>query len=94
MFLVNDRLVWRDKTVPRALELKITQRVTMLQTVLNQEVTLKRLIGMLSIAQKLYVGAKLIYVSCINCSNNNVAKGDRPLDKKTFFVYIGKISCK
>ena len=37
--------------------LKFTQRVTILQTVSNQEVTLKRLISMLWIAQKLYVGA-------------------------------------
>ena len=37
--------------------LKFTQRVTILQTVSNQEVTLKRLISMLRIAQTLYVGA-------------------------------------
>ena len=37
--------------------LKFTQRVTILQTVSNQEVTLKRLISMMRIAQKLYVGA-------------------------------------
>ena len=37
--------------------LKFIQRVTILQTELNQEVTQKRLISMLSIAQKLYVGA-------------------------------------
>ena len=37
--------------------LKFTQPVTILQTVSNQEVTLKRLISMLQIAQKLYVGA-------------------------------------
>ena len=36
--------------------LKFTQRVTILQTVSNQEVTLKRLINMLRVAQKLYVG--------------------------------------
>ena len=35
---------------------KFTQRVTVLETVSNQEVTLKRLISMLRIAQKLYVG--------------------------------------
>ena len=34
------------------------QRVIALLTVSNQEVTLKRLINMLPIAQKLYVGAK------------------------------------
>ena len=37
--------------------LKLTQRVTILQTVSNHEVTLKRLISMLPIAQRLYVGA-------------------------------------
>ena len=37
--------------------LKFTQRVTS-QMVSNQEETLKRLISMLPIAQKLYVGAK------------------------------------
>ena len=46
-----------------------------------------RLIKMLPVAQKLYVGA---YVRCINCSYNNVAKGIHLLDKKTFFVYTGK----
>ena len=48
---------------------------------INQEVTLKRLISMLTIAQKLYVWRKVIYVRCINCSYNNVAKGIRLLDK-------------
>ena len=37
--------------------LMFTQRVTILQTVSNQEVTQERLISMLRIAQKLYVGA-------------------------------------
>ena len=37
--------------------LKFTQRVTILQTVANQDVTLERLINMLWIAKKLYVGA-------------------------------------
>ena len=37
--------------------LKFTQCVTLLQTVSNQEVTLKRLISILQIAQKLYIGA-------------------------------------
>ena len=37
--------------------LKFIQRVTVLLTVSNQEVTLKRLISMLPIAQKLYIGA-------------------------------------
>ena len=37
---------------------KFIQRVTALLTVSNQEVTLKRLISMLPIAQKLYVGAQ------------------------------------
>ena len=42
----------------------------------------KRLINMLRIAQKLYVcwGRKVIYVRCINCSYNNVAKGIRLLE--------------
>ena len=35
--------------------IKFSQRVTILQTVSNQEVTLKILISMLLIAQKLYV---------------------------------------
>ena len=35
---------------------KFIQRVTALLTVSNQEVTLKRLISMLRIARKLYVG--------------------------------------
>ena len=39
---------------------------------------------MLRIAQKLYVGRKVIYVRCINYSYNNVAKGNRLLDKKHF----------
>ena len=81
--------------------LNFTQCVTILQTVSNQEVILKRLISMLRIAQKLYVGRKVVYVRCINCSYNNVAKGIRLFDKKTVFVYIGfylfiqeKKSCK
>ena len=37
--------------------LKFTRRVTILHTVSNQEVTLKILISMLQIAQKLYIGA-------------------------------------
>ena len=37
--------------------LKFTQRVTILLTVSNQEVTLNRLISMLWIAKKLYDGA-------------------------------------
>ena len=39
-------------------------------------------------------GGKVIYVRCISCSYNNVAKGIRLLDKKTIFVYTGKFSCK
>ena len=35
---------------------EFTQRVTILQTVSNQEVTIKRLISMLRIVQKLYLG--------------------------------------
>ena len=30
------------------------------------------------------LGRKLIYVRCINCSYNNVAKGIRLLDKKHY----------
>ena len=44
----------------------------------------KRLISMLWIVQKLYVGRKVIYVRCINCSYNNVAKDIHLLDKKYF----------
>ena len=40
------------------------------------------------------LGRKVIYVRCINCSYNNIAKGIRPLDKKAIFVYVGKISYK
>ena len=43
--------------------LKLTQRVTILQTTSNQEEILKRLINMLPIAQKLYV-------ECIYGSSN------------------------
>ena len=63
---------------------KFTQRVTILQTVSNQEVIVKRLISMLRIAQKLFVGGKVIYVRCINCSYNIVAKGIRLLNEKAF----------
>ena len=64
--------------------------VTILSTVSNQEVTLNRLISMLWIAQKLYVGA---YIDLCEMYNN-VPKGIRLLDKKAFFVYTGKNSCK
>ena len=40
------------------------------------------------------LGRKVIYVRCINCSYNEVAKGISLLDKKAFFVYTGKILCK
>ena len=33
-------------------------------------------------------GCKVIYVRCINCSYNNVAKGIRLLDKKQFVLFI------
>ena len=39
------------------------------------------------------LGRKVIYVRCINCSYNNVAKCIRLLDKNAFFVYTGNISC-
>ena len=73
--------------------LKFIQRVTILQTVANQEVTLKRLISLLRIVQKLYVGRKVIYVRCINGSYNNVAKDICLLDKKHFCLYR-KNPCK
>ena len=37
---------------------------------------------------------KVIYVRCISCSYNNVAKSIRLLDKKAILVYTGKFSCK
>ena len=60
----------------------------------GKEVTLKRLISMLRIAQKLYVGALSDLCEMYNCSYNNAAIGIRLLDKKAVFVYTGKISCK
>ena len=66
--------------------LKFTQRVNILLTVSNQEVTLKTLISIISCM----LGRKVIYVRCINCSNNNVVKGICLLDKKDSFVYTGK----
>ena len=39
------------------MQMVFSKRVTALLTVSNQEVTLKRLISVLPIAQKLYVGA-------------------------------------
>ena len=36
------------------------------------------------------LGRKVIYVRCINFLYNNVTKGIRLLDTKTFFVYTGK----
>ena len=40
------------------------------------------------------LGRKVIYVRCISCSYNNVAKSIRLLDKKAILVYTGKFSCK
>ena len=40
------------------------------------------------------LGRKMIYVRCINCSYNKVAKGMRLLDKNAFFVYTGNLLCK
>ena len=34
------------------------------------------------------LGCKVIYVRCISCSYNNVAKGIRLLDKKKQFLFI------
>ena len=40
-------------------------------------------------SKAVYWGRKMIYVRCIKCSCNNVAKGIRLLDKKTtFFLFI------
>ena len=74
--------------------LKFTQCATILQTVSNQEVTLKRLISMLWIAQSCMLGRKVIYVRCINCSYNIVAKGICHLDKKHFCLYRKKFMQK
>ena len=56
--------------------------------------TQKRLISILPIAQKLYVGRKVISVRCINYSYNNIAKGIRLLDKIAICVDSGKNSYK
>ena len=56
----------------------------------NQEITLKRLLNMLPIIKSCILGRKVIFVGCINCSYNNVAKGIRLLDVKAIFVYTGK----
>ena len=74
--------------------LKFTQRATILQTVSNQEVTLKGLLACCGLLKSCILGRKVIYVRCINCSYNNVAKCIRLLDKNAFFVYTGKTSCK
>ena len=73
--------------------LKFTQRVTILQMISNMEVTLKRLISMLRIDQSCILWCKVIYVRCINCSYNNVAKRICLLYQRHFCLY-GKISCK
>ena len=70
--------------------LKFTKRVTILQTVSNQKVTLIKSDNMLPIAQKLFLGRKLIYVRYINGSYNNVAKGICLLDKKAFLCFYKK----
>ena len=49
---------------------------------------------MLPISQKLFVGAKVIYMRFINCSYNNVVKGICLLDKKAIFVCTGRNSYK
>ena len=62
---------------------KFAQRVTILQTVSNQEATLKRLIkACCGLVKSCILGRKVIYVRCINCSYNNVAKCIRLLHKK------------
>ena len=40
------------------------------------------------------LGRKVIYVRCISCSYNNVAKSICLLDKKAILVYTRKFSCK
>ena len=52
----------------------------------NSKKTDKHAAGML--------GCKVIYVRCISCSYNNVAKSIGCLDKKAILVYTGKFSCK
>ena len=51
---------------------------------INQEVTLKRLLSMLRIAKNCMLGRKVIFVRCISCSQNIVAKSICLLDKKQF----------
>ena len=66
-------------------------------TLSNQKVTKKadKHAAVCSKAVCCMLGRKVIYVRCINCSYNKVAKGIHLLDKKAFFfVYTGKISCK
>ena len=41
-------------------------------------------------SKRCVMGRKVIFVRCISCSYNNVAKGIRLLDKKAIFVYTGK----
>ena len=40
------------------------------------------------------LGRKVIFVRCMNCSYNNVAKGIRLLEQKAFFVISRTNSCK
>ena len=46
---------------------------------------------MLQLLKSCMLVRKMIYVRCIICSYNNVAKGIRLLDEKEIFVYTGKI---
>ena len=71
--------------------LKFTQRVTILQTVSNQKVTLKKLISMLWIAQKLYVRTQSDLCEIYKLFIQNVGKGICLLEKKVYFVYTGNI---
>ena len=66
-----------------------TQRVTILKTVSNQGSNSKKTDKHAADCSK---AVCVIYVRCINCSYNNVAKGIRLLDKKAIFVYTGKIN--
>ena len=65
-------------------------KFTILQTVSNQEVTLKILMSMLLIAQRLHVGASSELCEMNKLFYNNVIKGIRHLDKKHLCLYRKK----
>ena len=70
--------------------LKFIQRVTILQMLSNQEVTLNRLISLLWIAQKLYVGALSDLCEMYKLFIQQCGQGIRLLDKKHFCLYRKK----